>query len=144
MGFGRSAGICGQALGRTSFPLRLTLKIFQGGIQIRMPPCSQFIHVCAILLQIFSLSAIFTLILLQRKDFMEVARFTEYKKRVIDNCSKVIVGKDDAISLVLTCFILCRTADVCSQKNTQFPGSVERVPKIPGIVFMKKHLNPIA
>ena len=36
---------------------------------------------------------------------MDVSRFIEYKKRIIDNCSKVIVGKDDAIALVLTCFI---------------------------------------
>jgi len=36
---------------------------------------------------------------------MDVSRFIEYKKRVIDNCSKVIVGKNDIITLVLTCFI---------------------------------------
>ena len=36
---------------------------------------------------------------------MDVARFTEYRKKVIENCSKVIVGKEDAIQLVLTCFI---------------------------------------
>jgi len=36
---------------------------------------------------------------------MDVSRFIEYKKRVVENCSKVIVGKDDAIALVLTCFI---------------------------------------
>lgn len=36
---------------------------------------------------------------------MDVTRFTQYRDRVIENCSKVIVGKDDVISLVLTCFI---------------------------------------
>ncbi|MGM9521147.1 MAG: AAA family ATPase [Oscillospiraceae bacterium] len=36
---------------------------------------------------------------------MDVSRFTEYRRRVVDNCSKVIVGKDDIISLVLTSFI---------------------------------------
>lgn len=36
---------------------------------------------------------------------MDVTRFTQYKDRVLENCTKVIVGKEDAISLVLTCFI---------------------------------------
>ena len=36
---------------------------------------------------------------------MDIARFTQYRDRVIENCSKVIVGKDDVISLVLTAFI---------------------------------------
>ena len=36
---------------------------------------------------------------------MEVSRFTQYRDNVVKNCSKVIVGKDDVISLVLTCFI---------------------------------------
>jgi len=36
---------------------------------------------------------------------MDISRFTEYRDKVIDNCSKVIVGKEEAISLVLTCFI---------------------------------------
>lgn len=36
---------------------------------------------------------------------MEISRFTDYKKKVVDNCSKVIVGKDDVISLVMTSFI---------------------------------------
>ena len=36
---------------------------------------------------------------------MEVSRFTQYRDHVVKNCSKVIVGKDDVISLVLTCFI---------------------------------------
>ena len=36
---------------------------------------------------------------------MDVSRFTQYRDRVVENCSKVIVGKDDVISLVLTCFI---------------------------------------
>ena len=34
-----------------------------------------------------------------------MSRFTLYKKKVIDNCSKVIVGKDDSILLVLICFV---------------------------------------
>ena len=36
---------------------------------------------------------------------MDISRFTEYREKVLDNCSRVIVGKEDAISLVLTCFI---------------------------------------
>ena len=36
---------------------------------------------------------------------MDVTRFTEYRQKVVDNCGKVIVGKEDAIQLVLTCFI---------------------------------------
>ena len=36
---------------------------------------------------------------------MDISRFTEYRDKVMENCSRVIVGKEDAISLVLTCFI---------------------------------------
>ena len=36
---------------------------------------------------------------------MNVSKFVEYRNKVVDNCSKVIVGKDDIISLVLTCFV---------------------------------------
>ena len=36
---------------------------------------------------------------------MDISRFTDYREKVLDNCSRVIVGKEDAISLVLTCFI---------------------------------------
>ena len=36
---------------------------------------------------------------------MDISRFTQYKEKVIENCGKVIVGKDDVIQLVLTCFI---------------------------------------
>ena len=36
---------------------------------------------------------------------MDIARFTNYRNKVMDNCSKVIVGKEDVISLVLTSFI---------------------------------------
>lgn len=36
---------------------------------------------------------------------MDVTRFTHYRDRVVENCSKVIVGKDDVIALVLTSFI---------------------------------------
>ncbi|MCD8077463.1 MAG: MoxR family ATPase [Lachnospiraceae bacterium] len=36
---------------------------------------------------------------------MDLSRFTEYKKNVLDNCSQVIVGKEDVITLVLTCFV---------------------------------------
>ena len=36
---------------------------------------------------------------------MNLELFTKCRERVIHNCSQVIVGKDDAISLVLTCFI---------------------------------------
>ena len=36
---------------------------------------------------------------------MDITRFTQYKDRVIENCSKVIVGKNDVITLVLTSFI---------------------------------------
>ncbi|MBR4036447.1 MAG: AAA family ATPase, partial [Oscillospiraceae bacterium] len=36
---------------------------------------------------------------------MDVTKFTEYHNKVVENCSKVIVGKDDIISLVLTSFV---------------------------------------
>lgn len=36
---------------------------------------------------------------------MDVSKFTSYRDRVVANCSKVIVGKDDVIELVLTCFV---------------------------------------
>lgn len=36
---------------------------------------------------------------------MNVSKFVDYRNKVVSNCSKVIVGKDDMISLVLTCFI---------------------------------------
>ncbi len=36
---------------------------------------------------------------------MNVSKFVDYKNKVVQNCSKVIVGKDDIISLVLTCFV---------------------------------------
>ena len=36
---------------------------------------------------------------------MNVSKFVEYRKKIVDNCSKVIVGKEDIISLVLTCFV---------------------------------------
>ncbi len=40
-------------------------------------------------------------------DCMDISRYVDYKNKVVENCSKVIVGKEDAIKLVLTCFI-CR------------------------------------
>lgn len=36
---------------------------------------------------------------------MDTSRFTDYREKVLRNCSQVIVGKKDVISLVLTCFI---------------------------------------
>ena len=36
---------------------------------------------------------------------MEITRFADYRRKVIENCAKVIVGKDDSILLVLICFI---------------------------------------
>ncbi len=36
---------------------------------------------------------------------INITEFTEYKRKVVDNCSKVIVGKDDVIELLLTSFI---------------------------------------
>ena len=36
---------------------------------------------------------------------MDISNFTQYRDKVISNCSKAIVGKDDVIELVLTCFI---------------------------------------
>lgn len=36
---------------------------------------------------------------------MDVQRFTDYAGKVTENCSRVIVGKEDAIKLVLTAFI---------------------------------------
>ncbi len=36
---------------------------------------------------------------------MDISKFTNYRKKIVENCSKIIVGKEDAISLVLTCFV---------------------------------------
>ena len=36
---------------------------------------------------------------------MDVSRFTDYCEKVVSNCSRVIVGKDDVIRRVLTCFV---------------------------------------
>jgi MoxR-like ATPase len=36
---------------------------------------------------------------------MDISRFLEYKRKVVENCSKVIVGKENVISLVMTSFI---------------------------------------
>lgn len=36
---------------------------------------------------------------------MDVSLFTSCRQRVVDNCSQVIVGKDDVIALVFTCFL---------------------------------------
>ena len=36
---------------------------------------------------------------------MDVLKFVDYHNKVVENCSKVIVGKDDVISLVLTSFV---------------------------------------
>lgn len=36
---------------------------------------------------------------------MDISRFTDYRDKFVQNCSKVIVGKEDVISLVLTSFI---------------------------------------
>lgn len=36
---------------------------------------------------------------------IDIKRYTDYKDRIINNCSKAIVGKDDVIQLVLTCFV---------------------------------------
>jgi len=40
-----------------------------------------------------------------RDSDMDVSKFTEYRRRVVDNCAKVIVGKDESIALILICFI---------------------------------------
>ena len=36
---------------------------------------------------------------------MDVSRFTDYCEKVVSNCSRVIVGKDDVFRRVLTCFV---------------------------------------
>lgn len=36
---------------------------------------------------------------------MDISRFTAYRDKVVQNCAKVIVGKDDIITLVLTSFL---------------------------------------
>ena len=36
---------------------------------------------------------------------MDTSRFTQYCEKVVANCSRVIVGKDDVIRHVLTCFV---------------------------------------
>ncbi len=41
----------------------------------------------------------------ERKIILNINLFTQCRDRVVENCSKVIVGKDETIGLVLTCFI---------------------------------------
>ena len=36
---------------------------------------------------------------------MDIKRFSDYRNAVVESCSKVIVGKENVIQLVLTCFI---------------------------------------
>lgn len=36
---------------------------------------------------------------------MDIKRFVDFRNKVVENCSKVIVGKDDVISLVTICFV---------------------------------------
>ena len=36
---------------------------------------------------------------------MDISRFQQYRDKIVENCSKVIVGKDDVIALVATTFI---------------------------------------
>lgn len=36
---------------------------------------------------------------------MNLNLFTDYHRRVLDNCARVIVGKNETVSLVLTCFL---------------------------------------
>ena len=36
---------------------------------------------------------------------MDLNLFTHYHRRVLDNCARVIVGKNETVSLVLTCFL---------------------------------------
>ena len=36
---------------------------------------------------------------------MDISRFTEYREKITENCSRVIVGKDEAIFLVTICFM---------------------------------------
>ena len=36
---------------------------------------------------------------------MEIKAFTEYRRRVAENCSRVIIGKEDTIFLTLICFV---------------------------------------
>ena len=35
---------------------------------------------------------------------MEVAGFVEFKKKIVDNCSKVILGKEDAMEKIAVSF----------------------------------------
>ena len=42
----------------------------------------------------------------ERTNTLEVTRFVDCHRRVVENCSRVIVGKNETISLVLTC-LLC-------------------------------------
>ena len=36
---------------------------------------------------------------------MDTSRYVNYRQKIVENCSKVIVGKDDSIFLVLICFV---------------------------------------
>ena len=44
--------------------------------------------------------------MIQREEkTVEVAAFTDYAKKIVSNCSRVIVGKEDVIEKILVCFI---------------------------------------
>ena len=44
--------------------------------------------------------------MIQREEkTVEVAVFTDYAKKIVSNCSRVIVGKEDVIEKILVCFI---------------------------------------
>ena len=36
---------------------------------------------------------------------MDTSLFTQSRKRIVDNCSKVIVGKEDTIEQIIVCLI---------------------------------------
>ena len=36
---------------------------------------------------------------------MDISHYVNYRQKVVENCSKVIIGKDDSIFLVLICFV---------------------------------------
>ena len=44
-------------------------------------------------------------LLMKGLTLLDTSSFTSYRDRVVENCSRVIVGKDDVITLVLTCFV---------------------------------------
>ena len=74
---------------------------------------------------------------------MDAVRFSELCGRVVDNCAKIILGKEEQIRLVLTCFLcgghvlledIPGTGKTMSAlTTTRWPSARRRTPTSPSI-----------